>query len=127
MRKENARKTRREDKVKCTFYGYDAGVVLQAPAYVQAYWQQHGDCLTHRGDIWWKMIEDFRVQLVHGMSGLGFQKSIAEKYKQQHMITARKWRSYCNTFDEYAKANNRNEERVLFYNFEDPGAITLFL
>ena len=82
MRKENAGKGKRDEKTKCTFYGYDAAVVSQAPAYVQAYWRQHGFCLTHKGGIRWKMIDDFRAQLAHGMSGLGFHKSVVEKYKQ---------------------------------------------
>ena len=99
-------------KAKYTFYSYDAGVISQAPLYVQSVWQQWGFRLTEKSGLSFKLLEEARSELTRGHSASGLVKTIEERYKQCHRRQSQKWIGYSEPVIR--------EKEELFFDFEDP-------
>jgi hypothetical protein len=61
-----------------------------------------------------------RADVAHCISALGFLNSLVERYKQSHAQNARKWRSHCSIFNEFAERDQRIAKQSLYFDFEDP-------
>ena len=85
---------RREEKVKpYNFLGTADEVIAQAPKFVQAYWNQNGFILSHRGAVHRSVINEMRSLLAHGAGASGFSKTVTEMYKVKYYNSQRMWHS----------------------------------
>ena len=87
-------KNNQEKGQPCVFYSYSGPVMALAPLHVQAQWRDYGFRITYRGAVRWKVIEQMKSQLAHGISANGFRDSIAERYSQSYGRQRAKWVSY---------------------------------
>ena len=104
---------------KYTFFSYSAGVLNQAPAYVQGWWRDNGFRLSHRAGLSWQVVDQLRSLLANGSGVSGFYRSLLEGYKQSHANRAKMWRGYSSAM--YVKSTKEHHKaRSLFFDFDDP-------
>ena len=76
------------------FLGTADEVIAQAPAYVQAYWNEHGYVLSHRGAVSRSLVYEMRSLLAHGAGASGFSKTVKELYKTHYYTSRKMWHSF---------------------------------
>jgi hypothetical protein len=106
-------------KLTYTFHSTDPEVIAAAPPYVQAQWREHGFCLTFKGGVSYKLIDQGRALLANGAGASGFVRMIKESYQQRHHHHGKMWRSYVN----HSKNNDiKRKKRSLYFDSDDPRA-----
>jgi hypothetical protein len=110
-----------------TFHATAAGVLCQAPPYVQAQWKLHGFILTKKAAVQISVMDHMRSMLANGSGAAGFQRSIVETYKQRHASVQKMWTNYTNQRFHHSQVTARDEDgqfartpREVFFDFNDP-------
>jgi hypothetical protein len=101
------------------FLGTADKVIAQAPEYVQAYWNEHGFILSHRGAVERSIINQMRSLMAHGAGASGFSKSLMEKYRNTYMNSRKMWHAFSDCRYHDPGALSTRIPRAIFPTFDD--------
>ena len=102
------------------FLGMADEVISQAPDYVQAYWNEHGFILSHRGAVKRPIINQMRSLMAHGAGASGFSKSLMEMYRNTYMNRRKMWHAFSDCRYHDPGALSTRMQRAIFPKFDDP-------
>jgi hypothetical protein len=93
-RKHRCRIRQKEKEKPHNFLSTADEVIAQAPDFIQAYWNEHGFILTHRGAVSHPLMNQMRSLLAHGAGTSGFCKTLAEMYRNTYFNNRKMWHAF---------------------------------